>query len=199
MAAKKATSKRAKRVAEMTPNTARRHSKKQLYPGVKMPRSAYLMYLKTTMQERREADPNHEVFATMVAREWKNLADRSRYEEMAREDHKRFLRDLEAKGLKYKSKRPSYMNKMHAYRIYIKRHQLAYREKHNVTYIQAHNALNVEFNALPDDNPEKQECIKEADRINLERSDLRKEAEDAEKKREEEEAKESEDVKYMTE
>lgn len=189
--------KRTKRTAEMTPRTRERHmTNKKRYPGVKQPRSAYLMFLKTTMQERREADPNNEVFATLVSREWKNLKDQSRYHKMAEEDKERFKRDVEAKGYTLHVKKPIYKTKVYPYRLYIAAHQVQYRADHDVNYLQAHNALSAQFAKLPEDDEEKLKFIAEAEKINEERRQMRIAAEEAEKAAEDAEA---DGVKDMTE
>lgn len=189
--------KRTKRTAEMTPRSRQRHQdKKNRFPGIKQPRSAYLMFLKTTMQERREADPNNEVFATLVSREWKNLADQSRYHQMAEEDKERFKSEVEAKGYKLHVKKPIYKTKVYPYRLYIAAHQVQYRADHGVNYLQAHNALSAQFSKLADDDEEKLKFVAEAEKINEERRQMRIAAEKAEAEAEENEA---DGVKDMTE
>lgn len=117
----------------------KRMTRKMRYPLVTAPcRIAYQFYIKEKAAENK-LEGGAPKSASHYAAEWKQEKDRSKWEEMARQDLENFKKEVEAKGYKYvepgekkSSKKPS-----GSFLLFARDYSKRIMDEQNLTYQQA--------------------------------------------------------------
>lgn len=142
-----------------------RMTNKVKYPNVKVqPRTAYQFFIMDKAKELRDDPDKGKLNTKELSSLWKTLDDRSKWEEMAVADKKRFYDEVRSHGYEIKEYKKKPSRPCSAFLLFARDKQKEYREQHGVTYPEALKALGERWNN-PDFHDERVPYVEEANRL----------------------------------
>lgn len=149
------------------PDKTKKQKRKRKYPLVKAPcRSAYQLYIKEKAAENTASGgPKKQL--TDYVQQWQEEKDKSRWEQMAKEELERFIEEVKSHGYEYKPKnkksKTGGSRSANPYFLYAQEHVRKVESDRQVSYREAVSIVSQNWKNLGD--VEKQKYIEEAKRI----------------------------------